>query len=194
LFWRGVLYFLSSGYPLHILTTPYTASVLSYIGGQIAGTVVPVTLLWFVILTIFLAFVLTRTKQGNWTYATGGNLSAAKALGVDTDRIKLITFSLVGALAGLSGVVNMSRYMISDPSLGTGFELQTIAAAVVGGTALTGGYGTIIGTFIGSFLLAQISSGLILIGANPYLYQALTGVIVILAVVFNTYVRKKARL
>ena len=191
--WRGMLYFVTEGYPLHIVVTGYTKSVLNSLGGYIGETPVRVTVIWFTITTVILAFILTRTRYGNWVYATGGNLAAARALGVNTDRVKLINFSLVGLLSGLSGTVNMARYLISQPVLGTGFELEAIAATVVGGTSLFGGYGTIIGTFIGTFLVAQISNGLILMGSPPFLYMALTGVIVILAVIFNTYVRKTAR-
>lgn len=189
--WRGLVYYLTEGRPVYIEISGYTQAIMNALSGYVPGTSVRVTAIWLFCATIILSIVLTKTRYGKWTIATGGNLAAARSMGVNTDRVKLINFSVVGLLAGLSGIFTISFYMAVLPDVGTGFELDAICATVLGGTLLVGGYGTIIGTLIGSFLMSEVSSGLILAGAPSYLYVGLTGLILILAVVSNQYVRRR---
>jgi len=141
---------------------------------------------------LILAIILNRTPYGNRVFAAGGNKKVAKALGVNVNRVKLISFTLSGILAGFAGCVQFSRFGSVDALRGTGVELEAIASAVIGGTLLTGGYGSLVGTFFGALLIGMVRSGLVMAGAPAYWYRAFIGVILIIAVIINTKVRSFA--
>ncbi|RKX51449.1 MAG: ABC transporter permease, partial [Thermotoga sp.] len=113
-----------------------------------------------------------------------------RALGVNADKVKSINFIVCAVLAGIAGMASLGRFKIVDPTLGVGMELEAIAAAVIGGTFLNGGYGSIIGAFIGAFLIGMVRDGLILAGAPPYWYRAFIGIILIAAAIINTKIKK----
>jgi simple sugar transport system permease protein len=136
--------------------------------------------------------ILVRTRYGNAVYATGGNRDAARVLGVATDKVKLVNFIISALLAGLAGCIQFARFLSVDPMRGQGLELEAIAAAVIGGTLLTGGAGNLIGTLFGVLLVGMVRSGLVQAGAPAYWYQAFVGVIVVVAVVVNTNLRRWA--
>lgn len=185
--WRGVLLYVTGGFPV---SWNADKGFLYLLGGRLfAG--LRITGVWFVALTVIFMVLLNKIRYGNWVFATGGNLEAARESGVNVERVKLTNFTLCGLLAGLSGTCNLARYLISQPMLGSGMELQAIAASVIGGNLLMGGYGSILGTFLGALLMGIIRTGLIMVGVAPYLYSALTGIIVIIAVVVNTTVRRR---
>lgn len=148
---------------------------------------------WFILLTLLFAFILTRTRYGNWVFATGGGKETARTMGVNVNKVKLINFSISGLMAGISGCIVLSRFQLANPAFGTGMELEAISAAVIGGTLLTGGYGTVIGAALGAFLVGMIRSGLILAGAPAYWYQAFIGVILITAAIINLRMRRGQR-
>jgi len=141
--------------------------------------------IWFVLLTLLFSLVLTNTRYGNWVFATGGNKEVARAMGVNVNKVKVTNFMLSSLMASLSGCIVISRFNIANASFGTGMELEAIASAVIGGTLLTGGYGTIIGVFFGAFLMGMMRTGLIMIGAPAYWYQAFVGAILIIAATIN---------
>lgn len=114
-------------------------------------------------------------------------------MGVNVNKVKLINFSISGLMAGISGCIVLSRFQLANPAFGTGMELEAISAAVIGGTLLTGGYGTVIGAALGAFLVGMIRSGLILAGAPAYWYQAFIGVILITAAIINLRMRRGQR-
>jgi simple sugar transport system permease protein len=145
---------------------------------------------WFIVLALLFAFILTRTPYGNRVFATGGKKEVARAMGVNVNKVKLINFAISGLLAGLAGCIVLSRFKLANPAFGTGLELEAIAAAVIGGTFLMGGYGTIIGAFLGAFLVGMIRIGLILAGAPPYWYQAFVGAILIIAAIINIKLKR----
>ena len=145
--------------------------------------------IWFVLLTLLFSLVLTNTRYGNWVFATGGNKEVARAMGVNVNKVKVINFMLSSLMASLSGCIVISRFNIANASFGTGMELEAIASAVIGGTFLTGGYGTIIGVFFGALLMGMMRTGLIMIGAPAYWYQAFVGAILILAATINLKLR-----
>jgi len=145
---------------------------------------------WFLALTLLFWFILTRTPYGNWVFATGGNKEVARAMGVSTDRVKIRNFIISAMLAGFSGCIVLSRFRIANVAFGLGMELEAIAAAVIGGTFLGGGYGTIIGTFFGVLIMGMMRTGLVMAGAPPYWYQAFVGVILIVAAVINLKLRR----
>jgi simple sugar transport system permease protein len=145
--------------------------------------------IWFLALTLIFSIIRTNTRYGNWVFATGGNREVARAMGVNTNKVKVTNFMLSALMASLSGCIVISRFNLANASFGTGMELEAIASAVIGGTFLTGGYGTIIGVFFGAFLMGMMRTGLVMIGAPAYWYQAFVGVILIIAATINLKLR-----
>jgi len=146
--------------------------------------------IWFFLLTLLFSLVLTNTRYGNWVFATGGNREVARAMGVNTNKVKITNFMLSALMASLSGCIVISRFNLANASFGTGMELEAIASAVIGGTFLTGGYGTIIGVFFGAFLMGMMRTGLVMIGAPAYWYQTFVGAILIIAATINLKLRR----
>jgi len=146
--------------------------------------------IWFVALTVLFSLILTRTRYGNWVFATGGRKEVARSMGVNINRVKLINFIISSLMAGLAGCIAINRFAVANPSFGIGTELEAIASAVIGGTFLTGGHGTIIGAFFGAFLMGTIRIGLIMVGAPAYWYMAFVGAIVIIAATINIKLRR----
>ncbi|MEM8862948.1 MAG: ABC transporter permease, partial [Chloroflexota bacterium] len=144
-------------------------------------------IIWFFLVVIVAVIVMRYTRYGSWVYATGGNRIAALAQGVRTNRIIITNFVITGVLAGLAGVVQFSSRPAIDPARGEGWELIAVAACVIGGIWLQGGYGTIIGAAIGMLLLQMVEQGLILAGVDIQLFQMAIGFILILAVISNTW-------
>lgn len=141
--------------------------------------------IWFFVLTLIFSVILTNTRYGNWVFATGGNKEVARAMGVNVNKVKVTNFMLSSLMASLSGIIVISRFNLANASFGTGMELEAIASAVIGGTFLTGGYGTIIGVFFGAFLMGMMRTGLVMIGAPAYWYQTFVGAILIIAAAIN---------
>lgn len=146
--------------------------------------------IWFIALAVLFAFILTKTPYGNWVFATGGDKEAARSRGVSVGRVKLVAFTISGLLAGLSGCIVLSRFGMASPVFGIGLELEAIAAAVIGGALLMGGYGTIIGAFFGVFVVGMVRIGLIFVGAPPFWYQAFVGAILVIAAIINVKLRR----
>lgn len=187
MFWRGILLAITGGFPIIL---EKSSNILKFFGGSLAGDL-RYSGIWFIAIAIVFSLILERTKYGNWVFATGGNLGAAKALGISTNRVKLTNFIISSLLAGIAGITTFGRFKIIDPTLGQGMELEAIASAVIGGSLLTGGYGSILGTFIGAFMIGMVRSGLVLAGAPAYWYRAFIGVILIMAAIINARIRKK---
>lgn len=146
---------------------------------------------WFVLCLIIAAIIMRYTQFGSWVYATGGNRAAALAQGVKTDRVVIINFVVTGLLAGFAGLVQFASRPAVDPARGEGWELIAVAACVIGGIWLNGGFGTVLGAAIGILLLQMVEQGLILMGVEVQYFQATIGFILILAVISNTYLTKK---
>jgi len=145
---------------------------------------------WFIGFVIIASIMMNRTRYGNWVYATGGNAAAALAQGVKTNAVIITNFIMTGVLAGFAGVMGFSWRMVVDPRRGQGFELITVAACVIGGIWLKGGYGKILGAAMGILLLQMVEQGLVLMGVSVELFQATVGFILIVAVVISTYLSK----
>lgn len=146
--------------------------------------------IWFPALAVLFSLILTRTPYGNWVFATGGKKEVARAMGVNVNRVKVINFMISAVMAGLAGCIVINRFGVANASFGTGMELEAIASAVIGGTFLTGGYGTIIGAFFGAFLMGTIRTGLVMVGAPAYWYQAFVGAILVIAATINIKLRR----
>lgn len=146
--------------------------------------------LWFMLLAMLFSFLLFKTRYGNWVFATGGDKETARARGVNTNRVKLINFVLCSVMAAFAGCIAISRFKFVNVAFGTGYELEAIAAAVIGGTFMFGGYGTIAGATLGAFIVSMIRIGLVLAGAPGYFYKFFVGAILIIAAYINNRIRK----
>ena len=160
-------------------------------GGETLGLPNPV---WLMI-GLYLAahIVMTRTIFGRYVYAIGGNEEAARLSGVPVKRVLLIVFAISGALAGLGGIVLASQLQAGDPKFGQMYELEVIAAVVVGGTSLLGGSGKIFGTLIGAFIIAVIKNGMNLTDVDPFNQMIVLGAVLLGAVLIDTLKRKATR-
>ena len=135
-------------------------------------------------------FILKRMRIGRYTYAVGSNEEAARLSGVKVNNVKMVAYIFSGLLAGLTGIILASRMVTSQPNSASGYELNAIASAVIGGTSLMGGVGTIAGTVVGSFIIGILTVGLTMQGANYFMQRIVIGVVVILAVYFDQIRRK----
>jgi simple sugar transport system permease protein len=156
------------------------------------GTSFRVSIIWFILIAIVMSWVLNRTRFGNWVYATGGNPGAALEQGVPVKRVKLTSFMLVGLLVGLASVMQFAHRTSVDPVRGEGWELVAVSASVIGGVALTGGSGTIVGAALGMLLLTTLDQGLVLMGVSVQVFRAVAGGILILAAILNAYLGRES--
>lgn len=159
------------------------------IGAQFPGISYPVLIMLAVALICH--FILSRTRLGRYTYAVGSNEEAARLSGIKVNQVKIISYVICGLLSGLVGVILASRMVTSQPGSGVGYELNAIAAAVIGGTSLVGGVGTVGGTVIGSFIIGILTVGLTMQGANYFTQTITIGVVVIVAVAIDQIRHRK---
>lgn len=143
------------------------------------GLRIYMSLIWFILLALLFHYILTRTRFGNWIQATGGNPGAARARGVRTGQVKVVLFMLSAAMAGLAGIISSIRVSAANPNSGQGYELEVIAMVVIGGTALMGGRGTIIGTVLGVLILRLMRNGIVMIGVPGLAYNIFIGAIIL---------------
>ena len=153
--------------------------------------VVDASFLWFIGVGIVFYFIVHHHKIGNHFFAVGGNPEAAIAIGINPKRVKLIAFSIAGGCAALSGVVAMSRVGSVQPGGGLGLELEAIAACVIGGCALMGGRGSILGIMLGTALIYTIQDLLLLLRAPGFYFEMFVGGLIVLAVIINVTIRKR---
>jgi simple sugar transport system permease protein len=157
------------------------------------GELIRASFIWFLAIAILVSLLLSRTNFGNWVRATGGFLPAANAMGIPTARVKIACFMICSVLAGLAGMIQVLRVGSPLPSMGEGLELAAVAAAVIGGTVLTGGIGSILGGIIGAILIRVIDNGLVLSRVDSNWFKFAIGALTILAVVGNSWLRKRGR-
>lgn len=185
--WRGVILAVTGGFPVRYWGD---SALLFVLNGRFAGQL-RMSAFWFLAIIFMLTFVLTRTRYGNWVFATGGGSPAARSLGVPINKVKIINFIISAMLAGFAGCIQFARFHSIDPTRGQGLELEAIAAAVIGGTLMTGGYGSLIGAFLGALLVGMVRSGLVMAGAPSYWYQAFVGIVLIVATVINIRLKRR---
>jgi simple sugar transport system permease protein len=187
LIWRGVLIALTGGFPL-------TVTVPDSFKAMMAGPLLVgfrMSLFWFLLAGALGTFLLTRTRFGNWVQAIGQNIQAARNLGVPVGRVTIILFMIASSLAAVTGVIQVARFSSVDALRGEGMELQAVAVTVIGGTILSGGYGSVVGTILGAMTFGMIQVGLVLAGAPGHFFRTLTGLIVVAAVILNTDVARR---
>jgi ribose/xylose/arabinose/galactoside ABC-type transport system permease subunit len=176
---RGLAYILAHGQPI-----PVDSAAFSWLGtGTIAG--IPWIVIVMAIVAAVFAIVLGRTAFGRYVLADGGNEEAARLAGINVARVKTLVYVISGGCSALAGLLLLARFSSGSPQSGTGYELQAIAAVVVGGTSLMGGRGTIIGTFFGALLIGVLNNVMNLLGIESYTQQIVLGVVILLAVVLD---------
>ena len=180
---RGLALIVSGGRPVANMSNELTALAGDFLG-------IPIPVLCFAGVALAAWFFLRNFRLGRHIYAVGGNENAARAAGVPVERVKLFAYGLCGLLTGLAGVVLAARITTGQPNAGQAYELDAIAAVVIGGTSLAGGVGTITGTLLGVLLIVVINNGLDLLGVSSYYQAVIKGVIIVGAVWLD---RRQAR-
>ena len=189
---RGTALFITDGFPQRTWSAggQWLANIL--VGDFYVGSFrVYASLFWFAAAAIVLGYVLTHSKYGNWIQAAGGNPVAARARGVNVDRVKVILFVLTAVLSAFAGVISSIRTSAANPNSGTGYELEVIAMVVIGGTALTGGRGTIVGTVLGIFILRIMRNGIVLIGVPGLAYNIFIGAIILGMMALHSWLERR---
>ncbi len=154
--------------------------------------VLPYPVFYLLIIALVAAWILKKTVIGRYVYAVGSNETAAHLSGIKVQRVKIFVYAFCGLLTGIAGVILASRLNSGQPTVGVGYELEAIAAVVIGGTSLMGGVGTIGGTIIGAFIMSVLKNGLNLMGVSQFWQMVAMGIVVIAAVYLDT-LRKKMR-
>ena len=182
---RGIALIYTGGYPIDGLP-----EMFAFFGrGSVLGIQTPIiTMFIFYILAYLL---LDHTPIGRYIYAIGGNEEATRLSGVRVSRYKLLVYSLSGLMCALAGLVLSSRLMSGQPNAGVAFEMDAIAAVVMGGTSISGGRGSIIGTLIGAMMLGVLNNGLNMMGVSPYVQNIIKGLIILFAIYISRERRKK---
>ena len=182
---RGFTMLYTEGHPISNLGDNF-----AYIGaGSFFRIPVPV---WIAVAVVLLAvFITKKTKLGRYIYAIGGNETAAKLSGIRINKVKITVYSLGAALAAIGGIIVTSRLDSAQPNAGMSYELDAIAAVVIGGTSLNGGKGTIWGTVIGAVIIGVLNNGLVLLNVSPFWQQVVKGGVILLAVIIDKFGDKK---
>ncbi|MWN31317.1 MULTISPECIES: ribose ABC transporter permease [unclassified Gilliamella] len=151
---------------------------------------IPVPILIMVIVFILAWYLLKYTRLGRYIYALGGNESATRLSGINVDRVKIIVYAISGLLCALASTIEVARLSSAQPTAGTGYEMDAIAAVVLGGTSMSGGRGKIIGTLIGALILGFLNNGLNMLGVDAYYQMIVKGVVILLAVLVDKKTNK----
>lgn len=176
---RGLTMLWTKGFPISGLGEQF-----AYMGtGWFLGVPVPV---WISAAVVALAvFLSDKTKLGRYIYAIGGNENASLLSGININKVKIIVYTIAGALAAVGGLMVTSRLDSAQPNAGTGYELDSIAAVVIGGTSLSGGKGSIWGTVLGAIIIGVLNNGLVLLNVSPFWQQVVKGFVILLAVIID---------
>jgi ribose transport system permease protein len=176
---RGLTMLWTKGFPITGLDENF-----AYIGtGWFLGIPLPV---WVSGVIVVIAVIITnKTKLGRYIYAIGGNENAATLSGINIKRVKIIVYSIAGTLAAVGGLLVTSRLDAAQPNAGTGYELDSIAAVVIGGTSLSGGRGSVLGTVLGAIIIGVLNNGLVLLNVSPFWQQVVKGFVILIAVIID---------
>jgi ribose/xylose/arabinose/galactoside ABC-type transport system permease subunit len=176
---RSLTLIYTKGYPI----SGFTGAFRFIGGGDVAS--IPFPIIVFVLTVVVAWLILTQTRLGRYTYAIGGNEETVKLSGIDSNRYKVIVYVISGITAAMSALILTSRLNSAEPVAGQGYELDVIAAVVIGGTSLSGGTGSVWGTLIGALLIGVINNGMNLLGISPYFQLLVKGLIIIGAVLLD---------
>ena len=187
--WRGVIYVITAGITVGFRVIQTHPAFYNFLVGDVG--VIPVPGIWFIVSAIILLLILNSHWFGNHIYATGGNKEAARAMGINTDKTKVICFMLVGMLSALAGVIRLTRIRGFHALQGSGIELMAIAAAVIGGTSLSGGVGTIVGACLGVLVITFLEYGLIMSGIGAYWYRLALGTLIVSVAIIDKVLERR---
>ena len=192
---KGLSLVISGTKPIYFNDTPSfpLLSTGSLIGGVIPGLPVPNGVVILFVLALIISWVLNRTVLGRYCFALGSNEEAVRLSGVNADGWKVAIYALAGGICGIAGLLIASRLNSAQPALGLGYELDAIAAVVIGGTSLAGGVGRITGTVIGTVILGVMTSGFTFLRVDAFYQEIVKGVIIVAAVVVDVYRQKKRK-
>lgn len=183
---RGATLVFTNGTPISKLPEKFVE-----IGNGKLGFI-PIPVIITVIVLVIAIYVLTQTRFGRYLYALGGNEDSARLSGINTTKIKTLVYVISGFASSIAGVIIASRIGSASPNAGTGFELDAIAAVVIGGTSLAGGEGRITGTIIGALIIGVLNNGLNLMNVSPFYQSIVKGLVILIAVLLDKKSRKKA--
>jgi rhamnose transport system permease protein len=185
--YRGLVYVFSLGawVDAHELPLAFKRFTIDTVFG------VPYLVIYAIVVAIIFYYFLNHTQAGRQIYAVGGNIVAAQLAGIRVDRIRFLVYVLSGALYGMAGVMWVSRYANAANNTAMGYELQSIAAAVVGGVSISGGVGTIPGVLLGALLLGIINNAVNLVGISPFWKQVMYGMVILLAVISDSLISRR---
>ncbi|HEY4087434.1 MAG TPA: ABC transporter permease [Bryobacteraceae bacterium] len=182
---RGLVLLITGGIPIADLPHEFGSLANGYI------LQIPVPLFFVLGVGVLVYLILKYTRLGRYSYAIGSNMEAARCAGIRIGLYTILIYALNGALTGLSGMIESARLVTGQPTAGTGYELNVIAAVVIGGGSLNGGQGTVIGTIIGAMIMGLLNNGCNLLGISPFMQQIIIGSVIILAVSFDEYQRRR---
>lgn len=185
--YRGLAQFMTNALPVPVETNDF----LDLLAGSIGP--VPTPVIVFFLLFVVFSFVSTRTSFGRSVFAVGGNARAAMLSGIHVTRTRIAVFAITGLLAAVVGILLTARLGSGNSGAATGLEFDVIAAVVVGGTALAGGRGSMLGTLLGVIFIAMIGNGLILLGINSYIQDVVSGAIIVVSVLINILLSRRGK-
>ncbi len=187
--WRGATLVLTQGanFTLSYITQTFFYPLLV---GKIGGFL-PMQMVWLVMITILGWVLLNRHRFGAHIYLIGDNIKSAELMGVNTGRVRIQAFMLIGLISAFAGVIASFYVAYFWPNVGSGYLLNTLAAVFLGGTSVFGGTGTILGTFLGAFIIGAIEAATVAVGLTGYWTQFIYGLIIVLSVIMHTYLRKR---
>ncbi|KXK50158.1 MAG: ABC transporter permease [Chloroflexi bacterium OLB13] len=189
---RGTALYITDGFPQRTWSAEGSWIANLIVGEFTIGSIkIYASVIWFIAFVIVLAYMLTQTKFGNWILASGGNAQSAQARGVKVGRTKIILFIMTAVMSAFAGIVSSIRVSAANPNSGTGYELEVIAMVVIGGTALTGGRGTIIGTVLGVLILRFMRNGIVLIGVPGLAYNIFIGAIILGMMALHSWLERR---
>ena len=181
---RGLAYIVTGGLPVY----GFTKAFGDFAKGTVAG--IPYMVILMIVLFIIFIYGLSKTTMGRYLYGVGGNEEASRLSGISVTKVKLLAYGLSGFLAGIAGLVLLSRTSSGQPSAGTGYEMDAITAVVLGGVSLNGGEGKLHMVIIGMLLMGTLTTGMIMCGINDYVQQLVKGIVLIVAVAYSEFSKK----
>ena len=182
---RGFAYIFSGGIPIYDIPEELVFIGQGYIGP------IPVPVIIMLVLVLIMGFILHKTYFGRYVYAIGGNVEAARLAGVQVNKILVALYAVSGFLSGIAGIILMGRVSSGAPTSGQGTEMEVITAVIIGGVSINGGKGNMVGAFFGALIIGILSNGLTIMNVGQYYQDVITGLVLILAVAFDTLIGRE---
>ena len=184
---RGLVLVLTKGQPIYPLPDSFSNF------GKLRLIGIPISVIISILIAIFAHIILTRTTYGRSVYAVGGNPETSKYAGISIRKVTASCYVICGVCAAVAGILNAARMGSGQPTVGDGMEMTVITAVIIGGVSLNGGAGSILGTVLGTLLMNILNTGMNLVGVSAYWQKFVTGLIIVIAVAFDTYQRSRKK-